>query len=177
METFRQKDLDDFLTELSSRGVIARVDRREPWIYIDVIRRFPIKKARSKKSHLILFILTFITMAFTGAEFLGQWIFDGIENIFWGLPYAFSLLSILTIHEAGHYFYAKKYRLPASLPYFIPFYLPIMFHLGTFGAFIRMQGQMINRRALIEIGLYGPIWGFIASLVVLTIGFTEIFYR
>ena len=43
-----EKDLDDFLTELSSRGIIVRVDRREPWIYIDVIRRFPIKKARSE---------------------------------------------------------------------------------------------------------------------------------
>ena len=170
-EQISEEELDVFLTELSNRGIIVKVERRDPWIYIDVLRRFPIKKASSKKLHLILFIVTFFTLAFTGAEFLGQWIFDGIENVFWGIPYAFSLLTILAVHEAGHYFYATKYRVPASLPYFLPFYLPGLFHLGTFGAFIKMQGQMINRRALLEIGLYGPIWGFITSLIVLSVGF------
>lgn len=165
------EDLDAFLIELSSRGALVSVERRNPWIYIDVVRRFPLKKQSPLRLHLLLFTLAFITMAMTGAEFLGHWVFDDWKNIFLGFPYAISLLGILTIHEMGHYTYARRYKLPVTLPYFIPFYLPFIFHLGTFGAFIRMQGQMINRRTLLDVGLYGPVWGFFASLIVLTLGF------
>ena len=76
-----------------------------------------------------------------------------------GPIYSMCVLSILTAHEFGHYFAARHYRVPATLPYFIPF--PSL--LGTLGAVIRMSPYIPNRRALFDIAAAGPIAGLIVA--------------
>ncbi len=85
----------------------------------------------------------------------------------YGIPYSFSLLLILLCHELGHYLTARHYRVDASLPYFLP--MPFTM-VGTLGAFIRIRSPFPNRRALIDVGLAGPIAGFLVCLPFLAAG-------
>jgi membrane-associated protease RseP (regulator of RpoE activity) len=94
-----------------------------------------------------------------------------LEGLFSGIPYAVAILSILGAHEMGHYLYAKKYRINATLPYFIPLFIPLFFNIGTLGAFIKMRSPIPNKQALFDVGIAGPIAGFLMSLFFLFIGF------
>jgi len=89
------------------------------------------------------------------------------EALIRGLPFAGTLLGILVIHEFGHYILSRIHRVPTSLPLFIPG--PPHF-IGTFGAIIRLRTPIMNRRALFDIGVAGPIAGFIAAVVALIVG-------
>ncbi|MDA0674202.1 MAG: site-2 protease family protein [Cyanobacteria bacterium] len=79
---------------------------------------------------------------------------------FQGIPYGLSLMVILGVHELGHYLMARRYRIRATLPYFIP----IPFFLGTFGAFIQLRSPVPNRRALFDVGIAGPLSGLVMTL-------------
>jgi len=79
-----------------------------------------------------------------------------------GLTFSIALLTILTAHEMGHYLACRYYRVRATLPFFIP--APPLFLAGTFGAFIKMKSPIPSRRALFDIGLAGPLAGFVALL-------------
>ena len=79
-----------------------------------------------------------------------------------GLLFSGSLLAILTAHESGHYLFCRYYGVDATLPFFIP--QPPLLWPGTFGAFIRMKSPVPSRRALFDIGLAGPLAGFIVLL-------------
>ena len=79
-----------------------------------------------------------------------------------GLAFSTSLLTILTAHEMGHYLACRYYGVEATLPFFIP--APPLFLAGTFGAFIKMKSPIPSRRALFDIGLAGPLAGFIVLL-------------
>lgn len=83
-----------------------------------------------------------------------------------GLQFALAALFILLCHEFGHYLACRRHRLPATLPYFLP--API--GVGTFGAFIRIRGAIRWKRQLLEVGVAGPIAGFVALLPVLALG-------
>ncbi len=84
-----------------------------------------------------------------------------------GLAFCLALMVTLTAHEMGHFIQAWRYRVPASLPYFIPMpFNPI----GTMGAVIAMQGRMGNRRSLFDIGITGPLAGLIPALTFCVIG-------
>ncbi len=85
-----------------------------------------------------------------------------------GFLFALSLVFILGIHEFGHYWAARRNGVSVSLPYFIP--APPFFIAGTFGAFIHIKDPIPNRGILMEIGASGPIAGFVASFLALTIG-------
>ena len=86
-----------------------------------------------------------------------------------GIKFSASLLAILTAHEAGHYIACRLYGVDATLPYFIP--MPPMFGpAGTLGAFIKILSPMPSRRAVFDIGVAGPIAGFVALIPVLIIG-------
>ena len=87
--------------------------------------------------------------------------------LMYGIPFSFTLLSILVTHEFGHYYLARVHKVPASLPLFLP---GPPFLVGTFGAIIRMRSPIYNRRALFDIGVAGPIAGFVVALVALVIG-------
>jgi membrane-associated protease RseP (regulator of RpoE activity) len=82
-----------------------------------------------------------------------------------GLPFAFTLMGILLAHELGHFFTCRYYRMTASYPYFIPF--PSLF--GTMGAFIRIRSVITNRKALFDVGLSGPVVGFIFTVPALAV--------
>jgi membrane-associated protease RseP (regulator of RpoE activity) len=107
----------------------------------------------------------------TGAMLKGNDPFLTLQGLFSGLPYAFAIMSILAAHEMGHYLYALKYRIYATLPYFIPFFLPA-FNFGTLGAFIKMRSPIPDKKALFDVGVAGPIAGFIVSIFFLFLGFS-----
>ena len=123
-----------------------------------------------------LFILTFITTTIAGAQWL-----QGTENSFQlsyllkGLPYSISILFIITCHEFGHYFAARCYKVDATLPYYIPFpSIPWFVSFGTMGAVIRTRSPIYTKQAMFDIGVAGPISGFIACLIILFYGFTHV---
>ncbi len=83
-----------------------------------------------------------------------------------GVPYALTLLTILGVHEMGHYVMAKRHKAEVTLPYFIP--MPI--GLGTMGAVIRLKSPIKNRRQLFDIGVAGPLAGLAIAIPLLIIG-------
>jgi len=85
-----------------------------------------------------------------------------------GLTFSIALLVILLAHEMGHYIACLRYGVSATLPFFIP--APPLFLAGTFGAFIKIKSPIPTRRALFDIGLAGPLAGFIALLPIAAMG-------
>ncbi|MDR3721512.1 MAG: site-2 protease family protein [Candidatus Acidoferrales bacterium] len=134
---------------------------------------------------LILFLLTVVSTLAVGAEFGLSYAqnrepFSGYQDPFammllpfqhpallaLGIPFSFTLLLILFTHEMGHYVACRLYGIDASYPYFIP--APTLF--GTFGAFIRIRSAITTRRALFDVGLAGPVAGFVVALPALAYG-------
>lgn len=91
------------------------------------------------------------------------------EALIYGLSFSGSLLFILVSHEMGHYIACRIYRVHATLPYFIPT-PPMIGPAGTFGAFIKILYPMPSRKAVFDIGVAGPIAGFIALLPIAIVG-------
>ncbi len=133
--------------------------------------------------HVLLFVLTFISAAFTGTLFVGHtagipddfMLFSGegflffLDMVIWeGVLFAALLLGFLGVHEFGHYFAAVHHRIHTSLPYFIPF--PIS-PIGTLGAVIRIRSRIENSRKMFDVGASGPVAGFIIALLILLYGF------
>jgi membrane-associated protease RseP (regulator of RpoE activity) len=87
-----------------------------------------------------------------------------------GLPYGLALMAILGCHELAHYLTAQWHRIRATLPYFIPVPFTPLFPFGTFGAFIQIRAPIPNRRALFDVGIAGPVAGFIVALPILIWG-------
>jgi membrane-associated protease RseP (regulator of RpoE activity) len=85
-----------------------------------------------------------------------------------GFAFSVSLLAILTAHESGHYIACRRYGVDATLPFFIP--APPLFLAGTFGAFIKIKSPIPSRRALFDIGVAGPLAGFVVALPVAALG-------
>jgi membrane-associated protease RseP (regulator of RpoE activity) len=83
-----------------------------------------------------------------------------------GLAFSITLMTILLAHELGHYFACRYYGIDASLPYFLPAPTPI----GTLGAFIRIRSPIYTRKALFDVGIAGPLAGFVVLLFALAIG-------
>ena len=94
-----------------------------------------------------------------------SWAFLQPARLLLGLPFAGTLMLILLAHEMGHYLYCKRYGVWATLPFFIP--APTL--IGTFGAFIRIRSPIRSRTALFDIGIAGPIAGFVVALAVLIV--------
>jgi membrane-associated protease RseP (regulator of RpoE activity) len=111
---------------------------------------------RALPLHLLLFALTAASV----------WMIGGPEL-------AVGALSILLAHEMGHYLAARRYGIDATLPYFIPFPFPFFSLIGTLGAVIRIRSPFPDRRALFDVGIAGPLAGFVALLPVLALGLLE----
>ena len=94
------------------------------------------------------------------------WVLHHPARLLLGFPFSSTLLLILLCHEMGHYLYCRRYRVWASLPYFIPF--PSL--AGTMGAFIRIRSAIRSRAALFDIGIAGPIAGFVPAVATLFVG-------
>ncbi|MBW4612635.1 MAG: site-2 protease family protein [Desmonostoc vinosum HA7617-LM4] len=118
---------------------------------------------------LLLLAATLVTTTLVGAKIAGvdpTTLESNPGVLLKGLPYALGLMTILGIHELGHYLTARFYKIRSTLPYFIP----MPFFLGTFGAFIQMRSPIPNRKALFDVSIAGPIAGFIATLPLLIWG-------
>lgn len=119
-------------------------------------------------THILLFVLTFLSTLFAGASHslgLFPWQIP-ISMLYLGLPFSLTLLLILMTHELSHYYFSRRHKVPATLPYFIP--APSL--IGTFGAVIKMDPPIPDKRALIDIGASGPIGGFIVAVIAVIIG-------
>jgi len=138
-----------------------------------VRRRFRI----GPRGQLLLLVLTLVSLAFAGGL---QWEGVGVEDhpLEWFSPtglfqilsagwvYAFWVFMILGCHEMGHYLACRYYRIPATLPFFVPGPPP----LGSFGAVIRIRGVIPDRKALFDVAAAGPLAGFAVALPVLLVG-------
>ena len=100
-----------------------------------------------------------------------HWLVTAPSRLWLGVPFCATLMSILLAHEMGHYLCCRRYRVQATLPYFIP--APTL--IGTLGAFIRIKSPIRSRAALFDIGIAGPIAGF--SLATVTLFFALMFSK
>jgi membrane-associated protease RseP (regulator of RpoE activity) len=125
--------------------------------------------------HWLLFFLTILTTTWAGLDFhlsFTQEFLRGPITLGWGLVlhglwFSIPLLAILTSHEMGHYVACRYYGVDASRPFFIP--MPIVMS-GTLGAFIRIREPFPSKRALFDIGIAGPIAGFVVAVPLLLAG-------
>lgn len=128
--------------------------------------------------HVLLLLLTFVTTTMIGtlhyASFISNFGMRQVRlspGLLWhGLPYSLSILSILGAHEMGHYLMCRYYRVDATLPFFIPTPPFEPFLTGTFGAVIRIRQPILWKKALFDIGIAGPIAGFVVAVPVLLLG-------
>lgn len=116
--------------------------------------------------HWLLFGVTFLTTTWAGALHQGVNLLEQPSAFAIGLPYSIGLLLILGVHELGHYFTARHHGLSVTPPFFIP----VPFALGTFGAFIQMKSPTRNRRALFDVAVAGPLAGLVIAIPALLIG-------
>ena len=134
------------------RGKLQSTFAQRPWI------------------NLALLVATIATTVFAGGQYASLLAGDrnlSLNSILtYGVPFAATLLAILGVHELGHYIQARRHKLPVTLPYFIP----VPFGLGTFGAFIQMRGPVENKRALFDVGVGGPIAGLLVAIPLFAAG-------
>jgi membrane-associated protease RseP (regulator of RpoE activity) len=133
--------------------------------------------------HALLLLMTCFTTLVTGARmqdnfarnlpalsfndnnFFPSWIFSEPKLLLQGLPFAASVMLFFLAHEMGHYLYCRRYGIYATLPFFIP--MPTL--IGTMGAVILIKSPIRSRRALFDIGIAGPIAGFVVALGLLLV--------
>jgi len=130
-------------------------------------------KEKKKYSYLInigLFLLTFLTTTTAGVFWLNRDPYQ-LENFSLGLTYSLLILSVITAHEFGHYFAARIHKIPVSLPYYIPFPFLEFNPFGTMGALIKMKSPTQSRKSLFDIGIAGPLSGWIVTCIILIIGY------
>ncbi len=137
---------------------------------------------KQKKEYLLqigLFLATVVTTTLAGAELVtGKPVIFGeigYDEFVKGFSYSIPFLLILSVHEFGHYFTAVYHKVKTSLPFYIPFppFLPTL-NIGTMGALIRLKERVSSSKVNFDIGLAGPLAGFIMALLVLWYGFTHL---
>ena len=172
---------EDLRKSLSSLGYIPMLRKEDEKDIIYVIKKHT-RKERPIVFNIILFCATLLTTIITGSLLhMGYGDLQSVPNLwnvfspvhlFWGtVLFSFPLMSILFIHEMGHYFASKKHDLHTSFPFFIPI-PPILpnFNIGTLGALISSHDPMPDKKALFDVGISGPIAGFIIAVPVTIIG-------
>ncbi len=148
----------------------------EPYVTLSLDElALPRRRRQRYWLHILLFLCTIFTTLVVGTQlahaFASDRAIDLSLNFFLtiffhpsillaGLPFSFTLLVILFAHEMGHYIACKHYGIDATLPYFIP--APTL--IGTLGAFIRIKSPITDRKALFDIGVAGPIAGFVFAV-------------
>ena len=144
---------------------------------------WPLPRPRLKfqhpwRRHILFFLATVVTTTTSG--WLPEVFFGALGGLFFnplplltswpiikqGLWYSVPALTILGAHEFGHYGYCRKYNVDATLPYFLP--APVL--TGTLGAVIRIKEPFPSKKALFDIGIAGPIAGFLMLLPFLYFG-------
>jgi membrane-associated protease RseP (regulator of RpoE activity) len=150
----------------------------------------PLARRRARRErywlYLLLLVATLLSTMLVGAQlennfrnglplfsleqglFPLRWIAAQPSRLLLGMPFALTLMAILLAHELGHYLACRRYGVDASLPFFIP--APTL--IGTMGAFIRIRSPIPSRNALFDIGIAGPVAGFVLALPALLFGLT-----
>jgi membrane-associated protease RseP (regulator of RpoE activity) len=171
--------MSDSLSPISGTPVHSTAEFYRPMpVYVAQQRR------RHYWLHILLFLITIFTTLVVGARmesnflhsqsvfsladdtlpfFPIRWILANPSRLLMGLPFSATLMLILLAHEMGHYLCAEYYGVYATLPFFIP--APTL--IGTLGAFIRIRSPIRSRAALFDIGIAGPIAGFVVAFAVL----------
>jgi Zn-dependent protease len=130
----------------------------------------PRTRTASGRANLLMFLLTVLSVLLAGElyGFTGPLTLRGlVANLPSGLPFAVSLLAILSAHEFAHYLTARRHGTEVTLPFFIPFPGSVF---GTMGAFIQMKEPPRNRRTMMDIALAGPVAGLLVTIPVLLLG-------
>ncbi|CAA9219612.1 MAG: hypothetical protein AVDCRST_MAG95-474 [uncultured Adhaeribacter sp.] len=145
-----------------------------------------VKLLRTYGFHLFLFSLALLTTTLAGAEWMfakpvwvitTQWRFIQLltnEQVQQGLYFSLPFLGVLTAHEFGHYFTARFYRIRVTLPYYIPFWFPLLPTIGTMGAVIRIKDRIFSKKEYFDVGVAGPLAGFVLAIPLLWYGFTHL---
>ncbi|MDG6228852.1 MAG: site-2 protease family protein [Candidatus Thermoplasmatota archaeon] len=173
--------------KLSEHGFIPFL-RKEHGEFLLYITKKPEQKEKPLWVNIALLITTIVTTILTGSllsinmatsvNYLNiqelpdiLLLFEPAHLINGAVLFSFPLMSILFIHEMGHYFISKKHHLKTSLPFFIPI-PPVLpgFNIGTFGALISSHDPMPDKKTLFDVGIAGPLAGFIVAIPVTIIG-------
>ncbi|UCH71839.1 MAG: site-2 protease family protein [Thermoplasmatales archaeon] len=176
-----EKKFDLLRRALSEKGFIPILKYEQGEHIIYVVKK-PKRKEKPVWVNYLLLIATIITTIITGSilylGFSDVWTMpnpmDVLNpiNLFYGaLLFSLPLMSILIIHEMGHYYISKKHGIATSLPFFLPIppVLPSL-NIGTFGALISSRDPMPNKKALFDVGIAGPIAGFLVAIPITAIG-------
>jgi len=172
-------------SEVESRSAETLTPVVDPWD-LPPNPYWEIEEARRRRRSLaiaiLLFVLTLLSTLAVGAQYASSYAsgqspdFEELFSTFAallahpqlllaGVPFAFTLIGILLAHELGHFFACRYYGISASYPYFLP--APTL--IGTLGAFIRIRSPIYNRKALFDVGLAGPVVGFLFAVPALAI--------
>ena len=170
-----EKAYEQLAEGLKPLGLTPLFRQMEDEQMIIVVDELPEQELGPIWVNIVLFILTIVSVMFTGAQFADSGVtspfelsLGGFLAFLWqGWPFALSLLGILLAHELGHYLVGRSHGEKVTLPYFIPFPLSAF---GTMGAFISMKEIPKNKKHLMDIGMAGPLIGFLVSIPVLFIG-------
>ncbi len=154
--------------EFKPMGLVPIV-RKEGGEYILVVIKSPKRKFMGVWVNLVLLIATLASTIWVGIGYYST--YYGSHGLWYDimggfLYFALPLMTILGVHEMGHYFAAKRHHVSVSLPFFIP--APTI--LGTLGAFISIREPIPDKKSLVDIGLAGPIAGFIVAIPVTLLG-------
>ena len=176
------------MTDFGPPWEAERLPHRGPFVYRPVLLAAREEPAPARPRWLlagVLLVLTFLTTTTMGAVWMlytstrvmtelqlfmlpetvrQVWTDPALLRL--GLAFSVPSLLILMCHEMGHYVACRRYRLPATLPYFLP--LPL--GTGTLGAFIRIRAAIRTKRELFDVGIAGPIAGFVALVPFLVAG-------
>ena len=180
-----RREVEDGLRRLGSKHCFESLDGVT---YLTCTLPGPAAKPVNRLLHAVLFAATVVTTLVAGAD----WRFDeflialggsltgasGSEPLgsLWssllthGAPFSAAILVILGVHECGHYVLARRYGMLVTPPFFLPAPIP---PIGTFGAVIKIRSPMLHRRALLDIGLAGPVAGFVVALPILIYGLSH----
>lgn len=160
------EQFDELRKNLVPRGYV-------PFLVEDVenlveVSRRPETKYRGNIVNLVMLILTLASTIYVGSLYASNFVqpgaYYGVLKYFYGfIFFSAPLMLILGVHETGHYIVARRHKVKASLPFFIPFPVGI----GTFGAFISLRDPIPSKKVMLEIGAAGPIAGFLTALPLL----------
>ncbi len=162
---------------------VLRSEPVPPQMEPESLPRLPVlRRGRSLAIAIALFTLTLLSTLAAGAQFAAAYAngqaptFEDFFSSYFriltepgmllaGVPFAFTLIGILLAHELGHYFACRYYSISATYPFFIP--APTL--IGTLGAFIRIRSPIVNRKALFDVGIAGPVVGFLFAVPALAV--------
>ena len=163
-----RRALDLLIARFKPFGYTPFLREERGMVWIQALPLAEVTARENPMVNLVLFLATCLSTVWAGSGALNP--FAEPARLLSGVPFAFTLLSILGVHEFGHYFTARHYGARVSLPYFIPAPPPFIF--GTLGAIIKMRSPARERNSLFDIAVAGPLAGLAVAIPALLAGLT-----